>query len=168
MSESHNPYAEALDGLVLDDPVAAFFDFCREREQIRSLRESGAPAPWTDDPILQRGRFLRIPRRRPWQQSNPTFCEALGGQPARLNSCTLLRTLVQPTNHPGCAITQHPGRTRAVASDPRDPTKSTLVQCYGLPRGTGVLGRCVLFTIRCSHHTIRENHGLTDPDHHRG
>ncbi len=60
MSESHNPYAEALDGLVLDDPVAAFFDFCREREQIRSLRESGAPAPWTDDPILQRGRFLNV------------------------------------------------------------------------------------------------------------
>ncbi len=56
----HNPYATALDGLVLDDPVDAFFDFCRRRERIRLLRESGAPAPWTDDPIFERGRFLNV------------------------------------------------------------------------------------------------------------
>ena len=31
MHKLHNPYATALDGLILDDPVAAFFDFCRER-----------------------------------------------------------------------------------------------------------------------------------------
>jgi len=60
ISESHNPYAAALDGLVLDDPVVAFFDFCREREQIRFLRESGAPAPWTEDAIFQQGRFLNV------------------------------------------------------------------------------------------------------------
>ncbi len=58
--EQHNPYATALDGLTIDDPVAAFFDFCREREQIRTRRHSGAPAPWSDDPILQRGRFLNV------------------------------------------------------------------------------------------------------------
>ena len=60
MNEFHNPYATALDGLVLDDPVSAFFDFCREREQIRFLRESGAPDPWTEDPIFQQGRFLNV------------------------------------------------------------------------------------------------------------
>ena len=60
MNEFHNPYATALDGLVLDDPVSAFFCFCREREQIRFLRESGAPDPWTEDPIFQQGRFLNV------------------------------------------------------------------------------------------------------------
>ena len=37
-----NPYATALDGLKLDDPVAAFFDFCKERENIRLKRAQGA------------------------------------------------------------------------------------------------------------------------------
>ena len=60
MHAKSNPYASALDGLVLDDPVRAFFDFCRAREAIRHLRESGAPAPWTTDPILSKGRFLNI------------------------------------------------------------------------------------------------------------
>ena len=60
MNEFHNPYTTALDGLVLDDPVFAFFGFCREREQIRFLRESGAPDPWTEDPIFQQGRFLNV------------------------------------------------------------------------------------------------------------
>ena len=60
MNEFHNPYAAALDGLVLDDPVFAFFDFCREREKIRLARESGTPAPWTEDPIFQKGRFLNV------------------------------------------------------------------------------------------------------------
>ncbi len=55
-----NPYASALAGLELDDPVKAFFDFCRERENIRLRRESGAPPPWSEDPIFQRGRFLNI------------------------------------------------------------------------------------------------------------
>jgi len=60
MNEFHNPYATALDGLVLDDPVSAFFDFCREREKIRFLRKSDAPDPWTSDPIFQQGRFLNV------------------------------------------------------------------------------------------------------------
>ena len=60
MNKFHNPYATALDGLVLDDPVSAFFDFCRERENIRLERKKGAPAPWTDDPIFQKGRFLNV------------------------------------------------------------------------------------------------------------
>jgi len=60
-SESmNNPYATALDGLILDDPVSAFFDFCREREKIRVSRENGNPFPWTDDPIFQKGRFLNV------------------------------------------------------------------------------------------------------------
>jgi len=60
MNEFHNPYATALDGLILKDPVSAFYDFCREREKIRLARESGTPAPWTDDPIFQKGRFLNV------------------------------------------------------------------------------------------------------------
>ena len=59
----NNPYATALDGLILDDPVSAFFDFCREREKIRVTRESGNPFPWTDDPIFQKGRFLNVFRK---------------------------------------------------------------------------------------------------------
>tara|TARA_Y100001970_G_scaffold203963_1_gene248310 strand:- start:4040 stop:4918 length:879 start_codon:yes stop_codon:yes gene_type:complete len=56
----NNPYATALDGLILNDPVSAFFDFCREREKIRLAKESGDPFPWTDDPIFQKGRFLNV------------------------------------------------------------------------------------------------------------
>ena len=55
-----NPYADALDGLTIEDPVRAFFDFCRERESIRAARERGEAAPWSDDPIFQRGRFLNV------------------------------------------------------------------------------------------------------------
>jgi len=55
-----NPYASALDGLEIDDPVQAFFDFCRERERIRIRRESGESGPWSDDPIFQQGRFLNV------------------------------------------------------------------------------------------------------------
>ena len=60
MSGSHNPYAAALNGLKLDDPVGAFFAFCREREQVRIRRESGAAAPWSEDPVFQKGRFLNV------------------------------------------------------------------------------------------------------------
>jgi len=60
MSMQDNPYASALDGLELADPVAAFFDFCRERERIRLKREAGHPGPWTSDPVFQRGRFLNV------------------------------------------------------------------------------------------------------------
>ena len=40
-NHDNNPYAKALEGLRLDDPVGAFFDFCREREAIRLRREKG-------------------------------------------------------------------------------------------------------------------------------
>ena len=60
MNKFNNPYATALDGLILNDPVSAFFDFCREREEIRLARESGAPHPWTDDLIFQQARFLNV------------------------------------------------------------------------------------------------------------
>ena len=55
-----NPYATALDGLKLDDPVAAFFDFCKERENIRLKRAQGQPGPWTKDEVFQNGRFLNV------------------------------------------------------------------------------------------------------------
>lgn len=55
-----NPYASALDGLQLEDPVSAFFYFCKERENIRLNREKGRSAPWSDDTIFQRGRFLNV------------------------------------------------------------------------------------------------------------
>lgn len=55
-----NPYADALAGLDLPNPLGSFFDFCRERESIRSRRERGDPAPWSEDPIFQNGRFLNV------------------------------------------------------------------------------------------------------------
>lgn len=60
MNPSLNPYRDALVGLKLDDPVRAFFDWCRERERIRGKRERGDPPPWSADPIFQRGRFLNV------------------------------------------------------------------------------------------------------------
>ena len=56
----HNPYATALDGLKLDDPVKSFFEFCKERENIRLKRERGEPGPWTTDEVFQNGRFLNV------------------------------------------------------------------------------------------------------------
>ena len=55
-----NPYAKSLDGLKLNNPVEAFFNFCKERENIRRLREKEYPFPWTKDPIFQKGRFLNV------------------------------------------------------------------------------------------------------------
>ena len=60
MNEAANPYRDALKGLKLDDPVGAFFDWCRERERIRKKRERGLPPPWSADPIFQQGRFLNV------------------------------------------------------------------------------------------------------------
>ena len=57
---TENKYASALDGLTIEDPVESFFAFCRERENIRKLRESGEPSPWSEDPIFQKGRFLNV------------------------------------------------------------------------------------------------------------
>ena len=55
-----NPYANSLDGLIIEDPVQSFFDYCKKREAVRVKRESGEAYPWTDDPILQKGRFLNV------------------------------------------------------------------------------------------------------------
>ena len=60
MNAASNPYRDALRGLKLDDPVQAFFDWCRERERIRVKREQGLPPPWSDDPIFRQGRFLNV------------------------------------------------------------------------------------------------------------
>ena len=60
MTGFQNPYATALKGLKLDDPVEAFFKFCKERENIRLKREKGDPGPWTSDEVFQRGRFLNV------------------------------------------------------------------------------------------------------------
>ena len=60
MNKTHNPYAKALDGLEIPDPVTSFFDFCIEREKIRKRRESGLPQPWTNDPIFRQARFLNV------------------------------------------------------------------------------------------------------------
>ena len=55
-----NPYAHSLHGLEIEDPVQSFFDYCKKREAVRVKRESGEAYPWTDDPILQKGRFLNV------------------------------------------------------------------------------------------------------------
>ena len=55
-----NPYAHSLDGLEIEDPVQSFFDYCKKREAVRVKRESGETYPWSDDPILQKGRFLNV------------------------------------------------------------------------------------------------------------
>ena len=60
MNQNFNPYKSALDGLILENPVLAFFQFCKKREDIRIKRESGLPAPWSNDPIFQKGRFLNV------------------------------------------------------------------------------------------------------------
>ena len=60
MNDASNPYRDALRGLELDDPVRAFFDWCRERERIRAQRDQGLPPPWSDDPIFRQGRFLNV------------------------------------------------------------------------------------------------------------
>lgn len=60
MGVSANPYATALDGLAIEDPVASLFEFCRAREQVRMRREAGEAPPWSEDPTLQRGRFLNV------------------------------------------------------------------------------------------------------------
>ena len=60
MNQLDNPYASALDGLIIEDPVIAFFNFCKERENIRIKRNNGDEFPWSNDPIFQQGRFLNV------------------------------------------------------------------------------------------------------------
>ena len=55
-----NKYASALDGLEIEDPVESFFDFCKERENIRVSRENGEDFPWSKNEIFQNGRFLNV------------------------------------------------------------------------------------------------------------
>ena len=55
-----NKYKLALEGLVIEDPVKSFFDYCKERENIRVKREAGENFPWSDDKIFQKGRFLNV------------------------------------------------------------------------------------------------------------
>ena len=59
-NELINPYANALDGLDIKDPVYDFFNFCKEREKIRIKRENNELSPWSDDLIFQNGRFLNV------------------------------------------------------------------------------------------------------------
>jgi len=40
-----------------------FYSFCKEREKIRKKRLRGLPAPWTNDPALQKYRFCNVRRR---------------------------------------------------------------------------------------------------------
>lgn len=40
-----------------------FWGFVEERENVRKRRTSGEAAPWTTDPVLQRGRFCNVRRR---------------------------------------------------------------------------------------------------------
>tara|TARA_B110000003_G_C16622234_1_gene523560 strand:+ start:102 stop:977 length:876 start_codon:yes stop_codon:yes gene_type:complete len=73
-----NPYADALVGLKLEDPIKAFFNFCREREQIRINRKRGLPNPWSKDPIFQKGRFLNVFREDDrGSKSIINFCSGL-------------------------------------------------------------------------------------------
>lgn len=40
--------------------VKLFFEYVRERERIRRLRATGAPPPWTADPVLQANHFCNV------------------------------------------------------------------------------------------------------------
>ena len=60
INQFDNPYANALEGLKLKDPVLEFFNFCKERERIRKRREKNKDFPWSNDTIFQNGRFLNV------------------------------------------------------------------------------------------------------------
>jgi len=55
-----NKYRTSLDGLVIENPVESFFNYCIERENIRIKRESGEAFPWSEDKIFQKGLFLNV------------------------------------------------------------------------------------------------------------
>ena len=85
----NNPYENALDGMSIDDPVKSFFDWCKERENIRIKRERGEAAPWSDDLVFRQGRFLNTFREddrgskavikfcRPYQENLSDLVHAL-------------------------------------------------------------------------------------------
>jgi hypothetical protein len=119
-----NPYAAALDGLVLDDPVRAFFDFCRERERVRVRRERGDPPPWSDDPIFQQGRFLNV------------FREDDRGTRALLGFVGHTEHELPDLIH-ALFFARWCNRLCLTAADIDDPAGSAMVQCGGLPGGAG-------------------------------
>ena len=41
MQKQYNPYANSLDGLTIENPVQSFFNFCKERENIRLKEREG-------------------------------------------------------------------------------------------------------------------------------
>lgn len=43
-------------------PREAMIHWCREREAVRLRQAAGAPAPWTDDPIIAKYRFCNVRR----------------------------------------------------------------------------------------------------------
>jgi hypothetical protein len=49
-------------GPASEDPIGRLIYFVREREKVRVAKEAGQPKPWTNDPILQSGRFCNIRR----------------------------------------------------------------------------------------------------------
>ena len=55
-----NKYRTSLDGLVIENPVESFFNYCIERENIRIKREGCEAFPWSEDTIFQKGRFLNV------------------------------------------------------------------------------------------------------------
>ena len=57
---TENKYRTSLDGLVIENPVESFFNYCIERENIRIKHESGEAFPWSEDKIFQKGRFLNV------------------------------------------------------------------------------------------------------------
>ncbi|HIA83903.1 MAG TPA: hypothetical protein EYO06_03940 [Candidatus Marinimicrobia bacterium] len=83
----NNPYEKTLDGLIIDDPVKSFFDWCKERENIRIKRENGEKPPWTSDPIFQQGRFLN------------TFREDDKGSKAVLQFCDPVKSSLKELIH---------------------------------------------------------------------
>ena len=86
-----NKYASALDGLEIEDPVESFFDFCKERENIRISRENGQDFPWSKDEIFQNGRFLNVFREDDRvSKSIIKFAGNLNEEPSKLINAVFL------------------------------------------------------------------------------
>ena len=53
-----------------------FYEFMKARENIRLVKEAGAPWPWTGDPILQEYKFTNVKREHDrttkWMRENWT------------------------------------------------------------------------------------------------
>lgn len=81
--------------MLVPSKVDAFFDFMKEREGIRLRKESGAPRPWTVDPILQEYKFTNVFRFHDWTttQLRENFYEPHRDDDRRaiLMNCALFR-----------------------------------------------------------------------------